>query len=219
MVQKRQDAERKRRGRPRAYDPETALHRAMEAFWSAGYSGTSLDDIASATGMNRPSLYAAFGDKHDLYVKALAHYWSQGFEAMREALAGKRPLREELMSVYDGSLSLYFSGEGPARGCFAIGTATTEAVLHPEIRAAFSGGLRILDKAFEDRMRAAQVAGELSPDADIETLAMVASSTLHTIAIRARMGTARAELRRLARKAVGLICGFSLGRTSPSSTA
>lgn len=207
MVQKAGNEERKRRGRPRAYDPETALRRATEAFWNAGYSGTSLDDIATATGMNRPSLYAAFGDKHALYVKALNHYWTIGFAAMRDALANERPLAEELMRVYEGALAIYFSGEGRPRGCFAIGTATTEAVQNGDIRSAFAKGLRALDRAFEARLRAAQDRGELDRDADAEALAMVASSTLHTIAIRARMGTSRTELRKLAEKAVGVICG------------
>jgi len=209
MVQKQEEGERKRRGRPRAYDPETALRRALEAFWAAGYSGTSLDDISAATGMNRPSLYAAFGDKHSLYLKALNHYWTQGRAEMRDALANRRPLADELMAVYDKSLAIYFSGEGAPRGCFAIGTATTEAVQNAEIRSLFAQGLKTLDKAFEDRIRAAQESGELRTDADAAALAMVASSTLHTLAIRARMGTPREELRELARKSVAVICGAS----------
>ena len=68
MVQK----ESARRGRPRAYDPDTALARAMAVFWAGGYAGTSLDDVTAGTGMNRPSLYGAFGDKHALYLHTLA---------------------------------------------------------------------------------------------------------------------------------------------------
>src|SRR5882724_10797919 len=81
MVQKKSKgakAEPKRRGRPRAYDPATAIARAAETFWKAGYAGTSLDDLSAATGMNRPSLYAAFGDKRDLYLKALEIYLTDG---------------------------------------------------------------------------------------------------------------------------------------------
>ncbi|MGE5163663.1 MAG: helix-turn-helix domain-containing protein, partial [Sphingobacteriales bacterium] len=64
MVQKTSKTqERRRRGRPRAYNPDTALARAADVFWRNGYDGTSLDDLVAATGMNRPSLYAAFGDK------------------------------------------------------------------------------------------------------------------------------------------------------------
>jgi TetR/AcrR family transcriptional regulator, copper-responsive repressor len=217
MVQKERSGEPRRRGRPRAYDPETALERAIEAFWRKGYSGTSLDDLSAATGMSRPSLYAAFGDKRALYLKALDHYWRRGFAAMREALAYDRPLPEALMGVYGRALSMYFSHRGPPRGCFAIGTAATEAVEDPAIRAVFAGGLLGLDERFEARIRAARRRGEIAADADPATAAMLASATLHTIAIRARAGTPRAELQELARKAVEVICGTSSG-APPQST-
>jgi AcrR family transcriptional regulator len=207
MVHKSTDETKRRRGRPRAYDPEVALNRAIGAFWNAGYSGTSLDDLAAATGMNRPSLYAAFGDKHALYVKALEHYWQMSYAAMREALAYDRPLPEALMRVYAKALDIYFSGKGRPRGCFAIGTATTEVVEEPKIRAAFALGLRTLDEKFAARIRAACEAGELSADADPAALATLASATLHSIAIRARAGTPRAELERFAEAAIGIMCG------------
>ena len=71
-----QTAERAR-GRPRDYDPEIALTRAMDLFWASGYAATSLDDLSSAMGMNRPSIYAAFGDKEALYRLAFDHYRSR----------------------------------------------------------------------------------------------------------------------------------------------
>src|SRR3981189_3871404 len=64
----------KRRGRPRAYEPEVALARALDVFWKDGFAATSLDDLSAATGMNRPSLYGAFGDKRELYIKSYARY-------------------------------------------------------------------------------------------------------------------------------------------------
>src|SRR5947208_14300857 len=85
-----------RRGRPRAYDPDTALGRAMAAFWDAGYAGTSLDDISARTGMNRPSLYGAFGDKHTLYRHTLDRYRALGRAALDDALTYDQPLREAL---------------------------------------------------------------------------------------------------------------------------
>jgi TetR/AcrR family transcriptional regulator, copper-responsive repressor len=208
MVQKKSNEEPRRRGRPRAYDPRAALRRARDTFWETGYSGTSLDEISAATGMNRPSLYAAFGDKHTLYLKALEHYWQLAFVAMREALASDdRGLDEALMRVYDGQLSIYFSGDGRPRGCFAIGTATTEAVEDPEIRKALEKGLHMLDAYLEARLRTARETGELKVHADPAALAVLASATLHTIAIRARAGVPRAELREIARRAVSVICG------------
>jgi TetR/AcrR family transcriptional regulator, copper-responsive repressor len=207
MVQKKRETGPKSRGRPRAYDPQAALQRAADTFWRLGYSGTSVDNISAATGMNRPSLYAAFGDKRALYLEALAHYWQLSFASMREALAQDLTLEEALMCVYDGGLSIYFSGDGRPRGCFVVGTAVTEAVEDAEIRESLAAGFQKFDADFEARFRTALEKGELKKDADPATLAVLATATMHTIAIRARAGAPRAELRELARKAVKAICG------------
>ena len=179
----------------------------MDLFWKAGYSGTSLDDIAAATGVNRPSLRAAFGDKHAIYLRALDDYWERKFATMREALGGDQALEAALMRVYDAALSIYFSGGGRARGCFVVGTAVTEAVDDPEIRGSITEGFSRLDADFEARLRSALEAGELKKGADPEALAMLASATMHSIAIRARAGASRNDLRKLALKAVHVICG------------
>jgi AcrR family transcriptional regulator len=134
MVRKESNTEPRRRGRPRAYDRQAALGQATDTFWRTGYSGTSLDEISAATGMNKPSLYAAFGDKRALYLEALSRYRDLSFVVMRKALADDRGLDEALMGVYEGALSIYFSGDGRARGCFVIGTAVTEAGADREIR-------------------------------------------------------------------------------------
>lgn len=200
--------EAKGRGRPRAYDPQTALQQALGVFWSTGYSGASLDSIATAAGMNRPSLYAAFGDKHSLYIKALEQYWEVAWAQMQDALTDPGlTLREALIRFYEGQLSIYFSGEGQPRGCFAIGTATTEAVEDPEIRAVLSDRLSRLDADLEVRLRTAIESGELKGDVDAAALAVLASSLLHSISIRARAGKSRSELTELARNAVSVICG------------
>ncbi len=201
------DAEPRRRGRPRAYDSQTALLRATDSFWRTGYAGTSLDEIAASTGMNRPSLYAAFGDKRALYLEALAQYWALSFASMREALAEDLPLDEALMRVYDGALSIYFSSDGRPRGCFVIGTAVTEALEDTEIRRSLTAGVQTFDRDFEACFRGAREKGGLKADADPAALALLATAMMHTIAIRARAGTPRAELRELARKAVKVICG------------
>lgn len=203
---KSSDAAKRPRGRPRAYEPETALRHAADAFWRAGYAGTSLDDLSAATGMNRPSLKAAFGDKHDIYVKALSDYWDRKFALMGEVLAPGRPLAETLMQAYDAALGIYFSGEGQPRGCFVVGTAVTEALEDPVVRQIVSEGFTGLDERFRERIELARAEGELGADADPEALALLASATMHTIAIRARAGRPRDELHALAGKAVAAIC-------------
>lgn len=200
--------DKKGRGRPRAYDPQAALQQALGVFWNTGYSGASLDSIASAAGMNRPSLYAAFGDKHALYIKALDQYWDIAHTAMQAALADSSlTLEQALNRLYEGQLAIYFSGDGQPRGCFAIGTATTEAVEDPEIRGVLHQRLGQLDADLEARLHTAKEAGELKPDADPAALAVLASSLLHSISIRARAGGSREALTALARNAVSVICG------------
>lgn len=211
MVQNSQKA--RSRGRPRAYDPEAALQQARDAFWRTGYAQTSLDDISAAVGMNRPSLYAAFGDKHALYLRALEQYWQLSLSVMHEALNDEElPLEEALMRAYEGQLALYFAADGLPRGCFAIGTAVTEAVDDPDIRRSLATGFRALDADLERRIRAARDRGQLRRDADPAALAWLASAALHSIAIRARSGASSAELREMAGKAVAVICGEQAAR-------
>ncbi len=204
MVQKQPT---KPRGRPRAYDPDVALARVMDAFWDAGYAGTSLDDLSAATGMNRPSLYSAFGDKRALYLKALERYRAWGRAALKDTLALDQPLRTTLRQVYAKALAVYLSGEEGARGCFTIGTAATEAVGNPEVRAFLAETVRSLDSAFEARFRLARDCGELKQEADPAALAKLASAVMHTLAIRSRAGEPRAALDAVAEAGVNLICG------------
>jgi hypothetical protein len=115
------------------------------------------------------------------------------------------------MLAYEAALDIYFSGEGRPRGCFVVGTAVTEAVEDSEIRESVAAGLRSMDADFEARLRAAMERGELRGVADPAGLAVLASATMNTIAIRARAGIPRPELKELARKAVAMICGRQAG--------
>src|SRR5262249_41974606 len=101
----------------------------------------------------------------------------------------------------------YFGGKDGPRGCFAIGTATTEAVRDPKIRALLAEGFQIIDDAFAARIRFARDHGDLPKGADPAALAMLASATLHTLAIRSRAGASRSTLEAMADATVHLICG------------
>lgn len=217
MVQKRKSAAPsplsveaapvKRRGRPRAYEPEVALAKALDLFRKDGFAGTSLDDLSAATGMNRPSLYGAFGDKRALYIKTYERYRSDARAAMQEAFKGELPLRKRLQRIYAIALDIYLSGEEGPRGCFTVMTAASEAVADPDIRAMVLSGFHELDKAFAICFRRARETGELPPSADPDALAQMASATIHTIAIRARARTPRKQLEDIVRGAIDLMCG------------
>ena len=106
----------KRRGRPRAYQPEIALGKALDLFRSEGFAATSLDQLSAATGMNRPSLYGAFGDKRELYIKSYQRYREDARAAMVEIFGPRLPIRKRLQRIYAVALDIYLSG-GP--GCAA----------------------------------------------------------------------------------------------------
>lgn len=215
LVRDKEAAPKRGPGRPRSFDPVAALAHVQSEFWNRGYSATSLDDLAAATGLNRPSLYAAFGDKQALYMAALDKSRAEAGRALLEALAGDEPLRQCLERVFSHAAQMYMRGDLGQRGCFLVGTAVTEAVTDANIRHALGCALDNLDKAFEQRFRRASQAGELARDADIPALAKLATATLNGMAIRARAGGDAKTLAQLAKGFVALTCGVPGSQKKP----
>ena len=196
----------RRRGRPRAYEPDVALAKALDLFRKDGFAATSLDDLSAATGMNRPSLYGAFGDKRELYIKSYQRYRNDARTAMIEVFRSEQSIRERLKRIFAIALDIYLGGESP-RGCFTVMTAASEAVADPDIRAMVLKGFVELDKAFITCFRRAKEKGELSDRADPLVLGHLASATIHTIAIRARARVPRKELEAIVDGAIDVMCG------------
>jgi AcrR family transcriptional regulator len=196
----------KRRGRPRAYQPEIALGKALDLFRKDGFAATSLDDLSAATGMNRPSLYGAFGDKRELYIKSYARYRADARAAMIDIFRDELPIRRRLERIFAVALDIYLSGDAGPRGCFTVMTAASEAVSDPEIRAMVLEGLSELDKAFTACFRLAKENGELPSTADPVVLAQLASATIHSIAVRARARVPRRELEAIVKGAIDVMC-------------
>jgi TetR/AcrR family transcriptional regulator, copper-responsive repressor len=197
----------KRRGRPRAYEPEVALGKALELFRKGGFAATSLDDLSAATGMNRPSLYGAFGDKRELYIKSYQRYRDDARAATVDIFRQEMPIRKRLERIYSVALDIYFAGESGPNGCFTVMTAGSEAVADPDIRAMVLDALFELDKAFGRCFSRAMEKGELKGGADPAVLGQLASATLHTIAIRSRAGVPRKELETLVSGALDVMLG------------
>lgn len=199
MVQK---DEPRPRGRPRGFDADEVLEKARAVFWNLGYAATSVDDIARATGLNRPSLYAAFGDKHALYLAALRRTCAQSLAGMAAILEADGPLAEVLARFYAAAIRVYRAGDAGARGCFVIGTAVTEAVDDPDVRAALSGYLADCDALFARTLARGRLRKGLTPEA----AAAMASAAMHTLAIRARAGDSEPAMQAVADAAVAMIC-------------
>ncbi len=202
MVQK---ADPRPRGRPRAYDPDKAVAKAREAFWTQGYSATSLDDLAAATGMNRPSLYAAFGDKRALYLETLRRTKDGLLAATKAALALPGDLQVSLDFYFTRAIDAYMAGEGDARGCFIVGTALTEAVGDDEIKAVLHETFLGLDGLLAERIQRAVDEGELPMTTDAASLGYILSASVHGLAMRSRAGEPREALEGWARGAVAQV--------------
>ncbi len=199
--------EPKRRGRPRAYEPDAALASAMEAFWKSGYAATTLDDLTAATGMNRPSLYAAFGDKQHIYAKAYRKYRAKVRDQFLPIVAAQAPVRVVLRRIFEASRDLYLFGPDGPRGCLTVITAASEAIADPEIRGLAIQAIAALDQTFAALFSKAIARGELPASSDADALAKIATATLHNLAIRARVGAPGSELQALIDAAVAAICG------------
>ena len=187
-----------RRGRPRSFDPDQALRRVTERFRTRGFAATSLDDLSDATGLNRPSLYAAFGDKHALYLAAIASLTERierSFDRLDAAGLAVGPLVERMLI---GAVDLYLTGETGRGGCLIIGTATAEAATDPDVRAALAKFIAIEDRRIEALLAAA---GSTDPAGH----ARIVASVLQALSIRARAGESRAAMERIARDMAKLV--------------
>lgn len=193
------------RGRPRSFDEAEVLQTARDVFWNNGYSATSLDDLVAATGLNRPSLYAAFGDKRAFYQRALQENRSASVEGIRQRLSGDAPLRETLHDFLVEAMDSTLAGSEGARGCFVVCTAVTESLRDADTRAIAAGYVDEVDAVFLERFQ--RSASELNGGVDPASAAAVAAAVLQSLAVRARTGSDRANLLKVVRAGVDLLCG------------
>ena len=195
---------RRPRGRPRAYETGAALDAALKVFWTRGYSGTSVDDLAAAMKMSKPSVYAAFGNKQAVYEAAVNHYIATIGSAYLKPLQEEELLRDGLLGFYAAVIDVATGRHGPL-GCIVACTLPAEAGDSKEARDLLAAVFAQIDGAIVARIRAAQAAGELSADADAMMLGQVVTSGMFALSIRARSGMNRRALTKLARGFVDLV--------------
>jgi AcrR family transcriptional regulator len=188
------------RGRPRAFDAEEALERALRVFWRKGYEGTSLDDLTGAMGINRPSLYAAFGNKEMLFRKVLDRYAQGTAIYLREALdeTTARAVAERLLR---GAADLLTDPKLP-RGCLMVQGALCCGDSTEPIRKELVSRRAIGEAAIRRRFERAKSDGDLPPDADPASLARYVTTVTHGMSVQAASGATRHELRRVAAMAL-----------------
>ncbi len=193
------------RGRPRAFDEAQVLEAILVTFWTKGYSATSLDDLSAAAGVARPGLYAAFGDKHAMYRRALQAFQGRLDTGLATCFPDARPLPVNLRQFFHMAIDIYTQGGGKPLGCFAVCTASSEAHEDDDIRQDLQNMLRAMDQGLAVQFEKAQAQGAIDAHANPKALGRLAAGIVHSLAVRARAGERRSALKAMADSGVELL--------------
>lgn len=181
------------RGRPRKSDPEQVLDKAMALFWERGFEGTSMNDLACATGMAKPGLYATFGDKEELYSRAIKRYFEQSEPVFDEIFNTPGPVRDFLRRYLETIAASLNKKDCPS-GCFMVNSIIDCASQPSSLE---SLGREFHEKrqgALLKRVREAQQQGELPANADPKALADFFAGQSLALGVMARSGADQKNL-------------------------
>jgi AcrR family transcriptional regulator len=184
-------------GRPRAFDRDDALKRALMVFWKHGYDATSIALLTESLGIGAPSLYAAFGDKRALFDEALDYYAKTYgafiVQTLREE-TGARPAVERLLR----QAAVMFAEKDHPPGCLVISAATNCSPRSASVQRRLRSFRAQTVRALEEKIESAKSGGDLPAHVDAHALALFYSSMLQGMSAQARDGASREELEAIA---------------------
>jgi AcrR family transcriptional regulator len=187
-------------GRPREFDTDAALEKAMRLFWRKGYEGTTIADLTETLGISKPSLYAAFGDKQSLFRAALERY-AAGPAGYVATAIGKPAAREVAETLLQGAADLHTDSSNPG-GCLTVNGAIASGEEAEPVRQALNAhrttGVALLRRRFEQ----AKAAHDLPKDSDPAALARFLAAVVFGMAVHASGGASRKELEQVIRTAM-----------------
>lgn len=194
----------RKRGRPREFEPDEALDKAALLFWQMGYEGADTQSLANAMGLSKPSVYAAFGDKRSLFIKALGRYsltiGSEPMQAFRRAENAGQAVTDFFVTAAETQ-----GGARGAHGCLMACVAAQCAESMADVREFYDGALQATDRAIAMRLRAGVEQGQLPPDFPWRSRARLMTDLQQAMALRARAGANAHTLDRMARDYAQLI--------------
>lgn len=183
--------------RPREFDVEKVLGEAMDVFWEKGFDGTSFADIESRTGVKKASLFAAYGDKRSLYLKALQAYQESGRAAARNLLADGSPkaaVRRWFVSASSGVAK----GDCARRGCLQVNSVVERATCDSDVVALAREHTDGLVADVAGVIGRGQKAGEFRADVPASALARYLVTSLHGLSVAAKAGLSGRDIDRVA---------------------
>ncbi len=180
--------------RPREFNAEDALEKAMQLFWAKGYEATSLSDLTSAMGLSKSSLYDTFGSKHELFLSAMDRY-NETVAARRAAgvIDGAKDSRAGIAAVFAAFLDEMLDA-GEKRGCFVNNSAVELAPHDAAVAARAAAGLAHLEESFYGAVRQGQEAGDIAAGRDARALARYLAASLNGLIVLAKINPERAAL-------------------------
>ena len=202
----------KTRGRPRSFDEGDALKKATQVFWSKGYDGVTIDDLVAGMGVGRPSLYAVFGDKRAIFLRALKAYAEAKGARAATALLSPQNLRDSIAGFLKYAVESA-TEKGSARGCLLICVAplVDDAEVRKFLQHAAAGGAALVEGRFRDAM----TAGEIPHDFPASERAIQITDFARGLTMRALIGTPRKTLLKDSEEAADLVLLPRRGNTAP----
>lgn len=191
-------------GRPLEFDPDEALERAVELFWSKGYESTSLSDLLEAMKISKSSFYQAFGSKHELFEQCLVRFRDRQVTRMRAALDASASAKRFIRSMLSAIVADAASMETP-KGCLIMNTATEFAGRDAVIARLVSHATSDFADVFAAAIRRAQREGDISPEKDAEALARYVVSTISGLKTMVKAGFSPKAVDEVAEVAMGAL--------------
>jgi AcrR family transcriptional regulator len=183
-------------GRPREFNVESALDRALDVFWRNGYEGASIADLTAAMGINPPSLYAAFGNKAELFRRALDRYIEQRTQFWYEAL--EEPTARGMVEHLLRKSADFVTEKSNPPGCLLVRSAVTCSEAEDAIKRELTARRALGETKLRERLEQARNDGEMPPDLEPKDFARYIMTVLEGMSLRAAGGATRKELHLIA---------------------
>jgi TetR/AcrR family transcriptional regulator, transcriptional repressor for nem operon len=204
--------------RPRGFDEAVVLRAIRDCFWSAGYAETSMDDAMAATGLGKGSLYGAFGDKHDLYLRVFDEYAARAIRIARRDLEGPDAgAYDRLRSHVDANVAAA-ADDTAHRGCLLANGVAELGGTEPAIVARAKETFQVIEELLAECIAGAQRHGDLDAGADAQQLAGVLLAVLRGVEALAKAGSDRQSLQRIADGALASLPRTDRSANDPSTS-